>query len=40
MGDLEDRVFKQNVPGRWSTLDDNCDTREDEESNHQESQVE
>ena len=25
MADLEDKILKQNIPGRWSTHDDNAD---------------
>ena len=30
MADLEDRVLRQNVPGRWSALDSTDDIRRDE----------
>ena len=30
MADLEDRILRQNVPGRWSSLDDRNDVRNDD----------
>ena len=30
MADLEDRILRQNVPGRWSALDSTDDIRRDE----------
>ena len=31
MANLEDNIFKQNIPGRWSSLDDQLDVRDEAE---------
>lgn len=35
MADLEDRILRQNVPGRWSSLDTREDVRSGDQEDHQ-----